>query len=269
MKSINLIILATLTILFMVPHAGLSQEEIFSMGSEYGVNARAMGMGNARIATSDDYSAAFNNPAGLGQLRRMELHGTFSHLKFNNDATFLGNQIDDSKTSTQLNSLGFAFPVPTYRGSLVFSVGFARIKDYESTMKLNGFNPSHSYYKTVLDDIYPWIYVDEDQNFEYIIDTTIDDSVYQDESLITSGGLKAWAFSGAMEVQKDIFIGATVNFWSGSQEHTLMFAEDDRNNRYSKADTTVEADGFTIYDYNDYDGLESTEKSRLILMRSM
>ncbi|MBN1351375.1 outer membrane protein transport protein [candidate division KSB1 bacterium] len=264
MRYIGFIIPTLLILLNFMISPAFSQEEIFYMGNEYGINARAMGMGNTRICTAEDFSAAFSNPAALGMVRRMELQGSFSHLKIQDQALFLGKATTDSKNSTKLNTLGFVFPVPTYRGSLVFSIGFARLRDYESSLKMQAFNPQHSSYRPILDEIYPDIYTYYDSTLQdyvdYFIDTTIDDSVFQKETLISSGGLKAWTVSGALEVQKDIFLGASINVWSGSEEHTLTFVEEDQNEYYQAADTSITEDGIVIYDYNDFKSLESMQK---------
>jgi len=260
MRYKKVLFLFIISIFWVMANSSFAQEEIFYMGNEYGINARAMGMGNTKICTSEDFSAAFNNPSALALIRRMELQGSFSYLNIKNNALFLDNEIEDEKNSTQLNTLGFVIPVPTYRGSLVFSIGYARIRDYESSLKLNGFNPNSSAYRTILDRIYPYVYFDEQINEEYIFDTTINDSVYQSETLLSSGGLKAWALSGAAEVQKDLFLGASINIWSGSEEHSLRFEEEDRENYYTKFDSTIREDGVKVYNYDDLQSLESTEK---------
>ena len=65
-----------------------AQEGIFFLGEELGVGSRAMGMGGAYVGIADDYSALYWNPAGLGQIRRMEVNVGFSHNKLVNSATF-------------------------------------------------------------------------------------------------------------------------------------------------------------------------------------
>ena len=85
-----------------------------------GSNARALGMGNAFNALSDDASASYFNPAGFALLKKMELSGGLSFTNFNNNTTFFGNQTEDNTTNTSLNRISFALPFPTYQGSLVF-----------------------------------------------------------------------------------------------------------------------------------------------------
>ncbi|MBL1155983.1 MAG: hypothetical protein D8M51_13785, partial [Ignavibacteriae bacterium] len=105
-----------------------------------GSNARALGMGNAFNALSDDASAAFFNPAGFGLLKRMEFSGGLSFINYNNNTTFFANKTQDNTTNTSLDRVSFAFPFPTYRGSLVFGLSYHNSKDLTSVVKFNGFN---------------------------------------------------------------------------------------------------------------------------------
>jgi hypothetical protein len=109
--------------------------------NQIGFGARALGMGGAYMAISEDYSAVYWNPAGLAQMRKMEIWLGISHVHFGNDIKFpnySNNTIQNYTTSTasisatKLNSFGIALPVPTYRGSLVFAIGYQKVKDFES-----------------------------------------------------------------------------------------------------------------------------------------
>ena len=65
-----------------------------------GSNARALGMGNAFNALSDDASASYFNPAGFGLIKKMELSGGLSFTNFDNNTTFFGTQTNDNNTNT-------------------------------------------------------------------------------------------------------------------------------------------------------------------------
>lgn len=51
--------------------------------SELAVSSRALGMGNAFIAKSNDSSAVFYNPAGLGSVRSWQLHVSNVFVEWN------------------------------------------------------------------------------------------------------------------------------------------------------------------------------------------
>ncbi|HHS14451.1 MAG TPA: tetratricopeptide repeat protein [bacterium] len=56
----------------------------------YGVGGRAMGMGRAFVAVSDDASGSYWNPAGLVGARRMELSTTYTNLYYDTQFAHLG-----------------------------------------------------------------------------------------------------------------------------------------------------------------------------------
>lgn len=105
--------------------------------SKYGVSARAAGLGYAYGAVAEDGSALWFNPAGLAQIRKMELSGGL--LYESQDRTtgfdtetdgFGGTGFSSTSTSTSQTpptQLTFAYPFPTYRGSLVLGVGYQRL----------------------------------------------------------------------------------------------------------------------------------------------
>lgn len=222
LRTASFLLVAT-AVMLVFSGSGNAQEEILFLGEELGVGARAMSMGGAYVGVADDYSAIYWNPAGLGQIRRMELNLGFSHNQIKNRATYFEQQFDDKTTFTRLNSLGFVFPVPTYRGSLVFGFGYNKVKDFDNTLRFEGFNPRSAAYPSIVIPTYA----------EYGYTTAISDSLYQSESLIEQGSLNHFSFSGALEVQKNFFLGATINFVGGTDDYNVKFDEDDIYNIYN------------------------------------
>jgi long-chain fatty acid transport protein len=162
--------------------------ERFFIGEELGVGTRAISMGGAYVGVSDDYSAIYWNPAGLGQIRRMEFNLGFSHSKMANKATYLDTKFDSKNTFSRLNSIGFVFPVPTYQGSLVLGFGYNKVRDFENTLEISGFSLS--------------------------------DSVDQDQSLLETGSLNHFSLAGSMEIQKNFFLGLALNFIGGKDDYS-------------------------------------------------
>jgi long-subunit fatty acid transport protein len=179
---------------FIVPK-NYAQTEVFFLGHGSGVGGRALSMGSAYLAISDDYSATLWNPAGLTQLRRMELFTSLSHLQYANEASFINTSNTDKTTKTKLNSIGFAFPIPTYRGSLVLAIGYNQVRSFDA-----GFSFTH--------------YVD-----------TLD--VQQTYTELEEGGLNNWVFAGALEVTKNLSVGAALNLWRGKDDYTYDYFEQD------------------------------------------
>ena len=91
---------AVLLFLFLNPILLSAQDIPFVWGHAWGVGARAMAMGGAYTAVSDDYAALYYNPAGMGQIRRTALSGTLSFLSMENKATFMGVQTAETPTTS-------------------------------------------------------------------------------------------------------------------------------------------------------------------------
>ncbi len=97
----------------------------------FGVDSRALGMGNTGLALGNDGSALIYNPANLARIKRIELRGGLSHLRSSDDTRF-GDLSDGRRISkTRINALSVVVPVPTYRGSLVVAFGLHRINSFD------------------------------------------------------------------------------------------------------------------------------------------
>lgn len=194
-----------------------------------GSNARALGMGNAFNALSDDASAAYFNPAGFGLIKKLELSGGLNFLDYQNSTTFFGQDTKTNTTNTNLNRLSFAFPFPTYQGSLVFGLSYFKSKDFASTVKFNGFNSTNtSKIQSLLDTDVPYNLFLTDENYNTIINGHLN----QSGDILNSGGINNWTFSGAIEVQKNFFVGGNLTIIGGSYDSNNDYYEDDTRNYY-------------------------------------
>ena len=194
-----------------------------------GSNARALGMGNAFNSLSDDASASYFNPAGFALLKKMELSGGLSFTNFNNNTTFFGNQTEDNTTNTSLNRISFALPFPTYQGSLVFGLSYHNSKDLSGIIKFDGYNSgSNSKIQSLLDTNVPYDLFLTDDNYNTIINGNLN----QSGNILNSGGIDNWTFSGAIEVQKNFFVGGNLTVKNGSFESNSDYYEDDTKNIY-------------------------------------
>jgi long-subunit fatty acid transport protein len=203
-------------------------------------SARALGMGNAYLSISNDYSASLFNPAGFALIKKMEFSGGLNYNSFKNEVQFFNRSSNYSTTSTNFNQIGFAFPIPTIRGSLVLGFGYNEFKDFNKAMKFSGFNSSNNSLIQNLtndnDDIayelglsYP-IY---DGNGKYLYDETrINGKLNQSGNIIQEGGLNSWQFTGAVEFQENLFFGFTINIINGDFKRNREYLEDDVNNNY-------------------------------------
>ena len=204
-----------------------------------GANARALGMGNSYIGLSDDASAAYFNPAGFGLIKRMEFSGGLQYTKFGNNTTFMNQGTDYSNSSTTLDRLSFVFPFPTMRGSLVFGLSYHESKDLTGAMKFDGFNSgNNSLVQSLLEQPYP-----SDIPYQLYLAsasdrTLINGNLNQSGSIINTGAIRNWTFSGAIEAYKNLFLGINLNILSGSFKSDNDYFEDDTKDIYGRVDPT-------------------------------
>ena len=115
----------------------LSQPGLYS-------DARALGMGNSFSSLSNDFAGVLFNPAGIGLMKRGEISGGMSLNAFSNSTTFFGSTTKAEQTSVNFNQFGIVYPVPTFRGSLVFAIGYNQTKDFNGIMEFNGYNSGNT-----------------------------------------------------------------------------------------------------------------------------
>jgi len=180
-------------------------------------------MGGAFSAVGGDYSASYWNPAALTQIRRTEISGGISHLVRENISNFNSQFFTtDELSKTRLSEIGFAYPVPTFRGSLVFSFGYNRTKNFDANFALDVFNGSP------------------------------DDSIGQSWNERELGMLNSWTLAGAMELSPQLSAGLGINVWSGTNDYLFSEKENDIYDIWTfdtfRADDRIESDftGFNV-----------------------
>ena len=216
MKIVSKVV--TLGVVICLSGSSPAQEEIFSLGMQLGTGARAIAMGGAYTSVGGDFSASFWNPAALADIRRVEFYGSLSHLMRQNTVEFGNIPFDlaineNEENFTKFNSAGLAYPVPTERGSLVFSFGYNQVKSYDSNFDFRAFNFSP------------------------------DDSVNQAWKELETGSLNTWTASGAMAVSPNTSVGIGLNFWTGGSDFHTTFREVDIEDIYADFENFTRDDG--------------------------
>ncbi len=243
MKILTIILVIFITFNYTFPQNYndallLSQPGLYS-------DARALGMGNAFISLSNDFAGVLFNPAGLGLMKRGEVSGGLGLNTFYNSTTFFGNTTNANQTSVDLNQFGVVYPVPTFRGSLVFAIGYNQTKDFNRVMDFYGFNSGNT---SMIQNI-TGVYNSEEPltnklglAYEirtpppansYIKDTTrVNGMLNQSGTIDHDGGIGKWSFASSFEAAKGFFIGGTFNILTGSYQSNSDYYEDDTRNIY-------------------------------------
>lgn len=205
-----------------------------------GVGARALGMGGAFTAVSSDYSALFWNPAGLAQMEFGEFSFGLSHTNYLDAGTFLSNSQSQSSNATKLNTLGFAYPVPVRRGSLVLAFGYDRQSDFTTGVSFKGFNPNGSIIQLWAPNgspLPPDVTLAEDLKLADTLagrfNSPINGRLTQLGKAIEEGGLNNWSAGGALDVAKNVSVGVTLTYVSGTYKYSRTYKEQDNNGVYA------------------------------------
>lgn len=166
-------------------HAGLEYWDL-PMTTDSGTWARALGMGNAYLAVSEDGGALRFNPAGLAQVKRLEFAGALTDVRREIATYKETNEITDDNASTRISFAGFTYPFPTYRGSMVIAIGYSA----------------------------PWI---EDRRYQpqYTIYTPEDDFEVR-EQILEEGAVGEWSFGYAIDISPTISVGFRASAINGS-----------------------------------------------------
>lgn len=230
-----------------------------------GVGARALGMGGAYTGVANDYSALFWNPAGLAQMEYGEFSFGLSHTNYLDGSNFLTtNSSSLASNATKLNALGIVYPVPVRRGSLVLAFGYQRQADFTTGVSFSGFNPNSSIIQTP--DPQTWAPngatypSDLTNNLAYQlylanIDTVngtfispINGRLTQIGKVLEEGGLSNWSAGGALDVSKNLSVGITLTYVSGTYHYTSDYKEQDNNGVYQTPPHPFDFDQLTVQD---------------------
>jgi len=218
---------AIVVLCLILTQVSVAQQEI-TVGNDFGVGARAMGMGGAYTSVADDFTALQWNPAGLSHLKSMEFYGALSYEKVNNETEYFGNTSSTFTSNTRPNSFGIVLPVPTYQGGLAFAFGVNRVQSFDSRSKVEGFNE---------------LTLAENPELGQL-----DINKLMDES----GGIYSWDFGAAVDVAPNVSLGATLSFLSGRYDYSLELDANDNRNLDSSIDSLSYNDTLST----DYLGVE-------------
>jgi long-chain fatty acid transport protein len=172
---------------------------LLTTGQYYGSGARALGMAGTYTGIADDYSSIWWNPAGLAQIKRVEIQGSLSRDGFSDKTTYFGESRTGTTSALRLNDAGVVFPVPVYQGAMTFAFGYNQVGTFDRRTRIKSPTLGAHY----------WDDFDELQN----------------------GRLGLWSLAGAMDVSPNVALGIGFNYWTGSVEYT-------RTGHYREADTS-------------------------------
>jgi long-subunit fatty acid transport protein len=167
--------------------------------------ARALGMGGAALAIGDDASSLAANPAALARLRRIEFAGGLMKDTQDLSGDAFGRSFGTKLSRTNFSSIRFAYPIPTFRGSLVVGLSGDRVYDFGVDF-VAAYQDPVTWRNSDLDTLY---------------------GSRQIEDMTSSGGIYAWTAGAAFDASPTISLGASVSYWSGSYSRDFTWTVQD------------------------------------------
>jgi long-subunit fatty acid transport protein len=165
-----------------------------SLTTTVSTGARAAGMGFVSVAVADDGTAILANPAALTRLNRVELAGGFKRSSTSIEGVMGADGYSSDLSSTDFTSLRFAYPFPTFRGSLVFGLSYERIYDLGGD------------WLAEYDAPVPW------EGFEGVWHRT--------EDYLADGGINALSAACGVDISPKLSLGVTLSYLSGDYSRT-------------------------------------------------
>ncbi len=202
--------------------AQTAEEAVQLMQSEDGFGIRAAGMGNAYAGVADDYSAIYWNPAGLAQIKDNEVLLSLYNLRYANEATYLNETTNGTRTFTKFQNFGYAYPFPVSRGSLVMAFGYQRINGMDNFSRFSGYLPGTSSNYLAFD-------ISNDLGDYGTLD--FDRDIHQEQITSSEGNMANWSFGMAIDVSSNFSAGFALNYVTGSSDYASRYAQTDPNQK--------------------------------------
>ncbi len=253
MKGIKFLLVLILSSFAFAQNA---EEAATLLENEQGFGVKAAAIGNAFTGVADDYSAIYWNPAGLAQIRYQQFYGSLNHLKLSTEANYLDNKTTYDQGFTKFQSLGYVYPFPVRRGSLVLAIGYQRVKDLNSVKQFTGYN-------TTSNDLAFAIY--NSLGYDGLI-LAFDRDFQLTQTIREEGHLSRFSIGSAIDLSPTFSAGATVSFIGGGSDYRLKYKQEDTQNKnvydiYDQNDQLIERFKYNYYQIEqtvntDYSGIE-------------
>ncbi len=223
--------------------------------------ARTLAIGGAMGSLGGDISAAYVNPAGLGNYKTSEFVFTPGLFFNKNKADFRNTRSNFNKNNFGMGPIGFVFgTVNQYDAtkSAAFSIAVTQTANFNNTVQYKGYNNVSSFseqwseqiansgldFDKILEVNSPFVYGSAPAVFTYLVDSIRQNgnlvlkalpeylieegkAILQEKSIETRGGIYEIALGFASNKHDKLMIGGTVGIPIVNYQNTTTFRESD------------------------------------------
>ena len=190
--------------------------------NEVGYGARSLALGGAYTAMGNDHSGMYWNPAGLANINNGSIYIETHNNNSLNRTTYLNQATSTPLRLSRINGLGIIIPIPTVRGSLVFGMGYNRIKHYDGLMKFSGFSSEDNGLK------FP-ITVDGNQESHFF-----SQNVNRSETVSSIGTMDQLTFSFGIALSPNLSGGLSLSRVTSEEKYDFEFNQNDIQNKFTE-----------------------------------
>lgn len=211
------------------------------------------------VTTPTGFGAYQENPATMALFEEGFFSFSLSSRYVDESATYLNNTSTFSDNQTGIADIGLVHKVPTVRGSLVIGGGYSQTTDFNRAFSVSGRNAQSTitdFFNTTPDDSLFFAAFDA-----YAIDYATNDSTFaetasifrvglaqfpginQDVEMVEKGQMGEYSAFFATEIVRNLSIGASIGYLSGTYSYQRDFLESDRNNDYNFPFIDTDGDG--------------------------
>ena len=205
--------------------------------NEVGYGARSLALGGAYTAMGNDHSGMYWNPAGLANIENGSIYIEAHNNRSLNRTTYLNEKTSTPLSVSRVNGIGAIVPIPTVRGSLVFGIGFNRVKHYDALMNFSGFSTEDNGLK------FP-ITVDGIQQSHFF-----SKNVNRSETVASIGAMEQLTFSFGIALSPNLSGGLSFSRVNGNEKYDFEFSQNDIKNNFTEFPK----------DFNKYDLVQSLD----------
>lgn len=218
------------------------------------------------VAVQNGFGSFLDNPASMALIGMSYFNAGLLSNYAEQSNSYLGNSASYDNNNTRFGNIGLIYSVPTSRGSLVVGGGYTVNNHINRTNALSAYNEQStitdvfkneaSDYNDIAFEAYAIDYADVEQTtlesiFRIGFTPANFPGIRQDAEIKQRGIIGEYSIFMATEVQKNLFIGASLGVTYGDYSYERNFLEEDERELYEDDFIDSNSDGVGDTDIKD------------------